>query len=334
MNRTVFFTRQQSLTGRGIAIFFVVVSHYAIWCADIVTSEPLQYALSRLGVYGVCIFFLLSGYGLVKSGQRQGTGIHYWKGRLQNTYIPYLLIAGVIEVYAGGDWTLRRLYKLLTGYEFWFIRNILIFYVAFFVIFRLAKKDWMRLALLSVAVFAYCGWLAHLDRASFWVVSNPAFVIGAALALYEKKLLRVADRCYPLWLVLFSGCMVWVVKSGMDIRFTPVENCDKIRPGMAAAVMWTLFCIQLTPLLPKTLKALQFFGALSLELYLLHTFLYNLIVNALNGVNRWLQLLLVIAVTVFMAWLVHFLLERLWKHLRRREIEKQDGRKAYGGRAV
>lgn len=313
MDRAVFFTKEQSLAGRGIAIFLVIASHYAIWCADMIPREPLQYALSRLGVYGVCIFFLLSGYGLVKSEKKQKKASSYWKGRLVNTYIPYLLIASVIELCAGGEWTVRRIYKLLTGYEFWFMRNIFLFYLFFYVIFRLVKKDWLRSVLLAVAVFSYCGWLVLQDRASFWVVSNPAFVVGAVLAFYEKKLLRVANCLYPVWLAVLSLPMVWVVKSGMDIRFTPVENCDKIGPGMAAALIWTFLAVQLAALLPGKPGVLRFFGSLSLELYLLHTFLYNAIVNASDGLNRGIQLALVVIVTVLAAWLAHHLPGCIWK---------------------
>lgn len=309
--RTVFFTRDQSLILRGIAILMVVASHYVVWYADLVTYEPVNYAVSRLGVYGVNIFFLLSGYGLTKSAAKERPGWRFWKSRLQNTYIPYLVIAVAIEIWVKSEWTPKIIYRLLTGYEFWFIRNILVFYAAFFLIFKLVRTNLLRLLLLAAVVFGYSWWLMEIGRASFWFVSNLSFVIGTALALYEKKLLKAAEFGYPVWLFALAAMMVWVVKSGMDIRFTPVENCDRMGPGMLAGTIWTLFCVQIVCLFPKWLGFLKFPGKISLELYLLHTFLYNLVVNFSGIQNRLLQGAAALLATVIIAWLLHFLLDML-----------------------
>ena len=56
---------------RGIGILMVIASHYAEWYGDVLQNETLQYALTRLGCYGVDIFFLVSGYGLVKSAGKK-----------------------------------------------------------------------------------------------------------------------------------------------------------------------------------------------------------------------------------------------------------------------
>lgn len=315
--RNVFFTKDQSLVLRGIAVLMVIASHYVVWYADIVTCEPVRYAVSRFGVYGVNIFFLVSGYGLAKSAAKRPPGLRYWKSRLQNTYVPYLLIAAAIEIWVKSEWTPKLCFRVLTGYEFWFIRNILIFYLAFFVIFKLTGKNWLRIVLLAAAVLGYSWRLMDIGRASFWFVSNLSFVIGTALALYEKKLLKAADSGYPVWLLALAALMVWVVKSGMDIRFTPVENCDKMVPGMAAGTIWTLFCIQIVRLLPKRLGFLKHPGRLSLELYLLHTFLYNLVVNFSGIGNRILQGAAALLLTALLSWIFNGVVSAFWKALER-----------------
>ena len=42
---------------RGIAIFLVLISHYAVWIGEIFHSDLLEYGLGRFGVYGVDLFF-------------------------------------------------------------------------------------------------------------------------------------------------------------------------------------------------------------------------------------------------------------------------------------
>ena len=51
--RKAFLTKEQSLLLRGIAIFLVLISHYAVWIGEIFHSDLLEYGLGRFGVYGV-----------------------------------------------------------------------------------------------------------------------------------------------------------------------------------------------------------------------------------------------------------------------------------------
>ena len=94
--RKAFLTKEQSLMLRGIAIFLVLISHYAVWIGEIFHSDLLEYGLGRFGVYGVDLFFAVSGYGLVKSvGKKRINGTFLWK-RFKTVYLPYLLIVGLI----------------------------------------------------------------------------------------------------------------------------------------------------------------------------------------------------------------------------------------------
>ena len=100
---------------RGIAIFLVLISHYAVWIGEIFHSDLLEYGLGRFGVYGVDLFFVVSGYGLVKSvGKKRINGTFLWK-RFKAVYLPYLLIVGLIAVYDGGISGMTGWVSFLTG---------------------------------------------------------------------------------------------------------------------------------------------------------------------------------------------------------------------------
>lgn len=311
--RKCFLTKEQSLVLRGIAILMVIVSHYAEWYTDILSNEALRFGLTRLGVYGVNIFFLVSGYGLVKSVTRNRIGGRFLWNRLKNTYLPYLLIAGVIELYAGGIQSGKAWYKYLTGYDYWFIRNILIFYLAFFVIYRLTQTEWLRMVLLAAAIFGYSWWLVYMERNSFWYISNIAFMIGILLAQYEKKLLKAAGFLYPLQLLALAVGMGWVVKSGLEGRLAPAEISDKIKYGVLASSIWALFCAQAAEPMTRFLNFLQPVGKISLEIYLLHMFIFYRVINTYTDLNRILQLLVSLVLTAAASWLVNLLFSLLWK---------------------
>ena len=155
--RKAFLTKEQSLLLRGIAIFLVLISHYAVWIGEIFHSDLLEYGLGRFGVYGVDLFFVVSGYGLVKSvGKKRINGTFLWK-RFKTVYLPYLLIVGLITVYDGGISGMTGWVSFLTGAEYWYIRNILVFYLAFYVVYRLSDRSWVRMLLMAVCFIRATG---------------------------------------------------------------------------------------------------------------------------------------------------------------------------------
>ena len=190
--RKAFLTKEQSLLLRGIAIFLVLISHYAVWIGEIFHSDLLEYGLGRFGVYGVDLFFVVSGYGLVKSvGKKRINGTFLWK-RFKTVYLPYLLIVGLITVYDGGISGMTGWVSFLTGAEYWYIRNILVFYLAFYVVYRLSDRSWVRMLLMALCLTAYSGLLIWQGRALFWYISNVTFLFGMLLAQYERQLLKAA----------------------------------------------------------------------------------------------------------------------------------------------
>ncbi|MDE7131435.1 MAG: hypothetical protein K2O65_06515, partial [Lachnospiraceae bacterium] len=64
--KTTLMNKRETDWFRGIAAFMVVVSHYGNWINILVSlegnEETFRLALTKLGVYGVDIFFLFSGY--------------------------------------------------------------------------------------------------------------------------------------------------------------------------------------------------------------------------------------------------------------------------------
>lgn len=291
----------------------VVVSHYADWYSDYLPSEPLHYALTQSGVYGVDLFFIVSGYGLVKSETVNKSALYYWKNRLKTTYIPYLVLAGIIGLCTGSLHTPEAVFRLLTGFDFWFIRNILVFYVLFFLVFWSTEKRWLRAVLFTAGCFGYSWWLVMQGRGSFWFVSNVAFWIGVVIALYEKELLRVFNRLAYLWLIGLGIILVLLLKKGMDLRFTPVTNYVKMISGTITNGIWTLLWVQAAAFFRGRWRFLRFVGGLSLELYLLHHALYSLVLMALEPGGRIVAGVAALLFTLAVAWLVNWLFERLWK---------------------
>ncbi len=312
--RKAFLTKEQSLLLRGIAIFLVLICHYAVWIGEIFHSDLLEYGLGRFGVYGVDLFFVVSGYGLVKSvGKKRINGTFLWK-RFKTVYLPYLLIVGLITVYDGGISGMAGWVSFLTGAEYWYIRNILVFYLAFYVVYRLSDRPWVRMLLMAVCLTAYSGLLIWQERALFWYISNVTFLFGMLLAQYERQLLKAAGFLYPLQLLALAVGMYFVIKTGLAgyTVIPPLE--EKIHGGLLAGLIWTYLMVQGCAFLHEKIRWLEAVGSFSLELYLCHMFVFYRVVNDwLPQQENVVQIVAAVTIAVALAWVIHMLFDLLWK---------------------
>lgn len=320
MNRRMeneLFSLKDSYILRGVAIIMVTFSHYVVWVSEWLMKPLLTDALSRLGCYGVDIFFLLSGYALCKTTQGKKVDLSFALRRLKNMYLPYLLIAGIIELSAGGITTLNGLRKYLLGEDYWFIFNILIFYIAFFVIWRIGK---LRLLLMGLFTLGFSYLLYRNGRQDFWYVSNAAFFLGILAGKYEQKLCRLISRLYPLVLaVLIAGMGIFVylgLSSSAKLLIYPWE----LHLQFLANLWWTVLVIYSARLVVYHGPVLQFLGKHSLYLYMLHTFVYFQVLNLFtfklswvlsHGEQPWV-LLCAIVITVISGWILKVLCDRIF----------------------
>lgn len=83
-------TRGVSMFLRGIGTLLVILAHYSQWYVMVEGSNIIWYLLTKLGRYGVAVFFLVSGYGLVFSAKK-GVTTEWIIRRVMHVYFPYLV---------------------------------------------------------------------------------------------------------------------------------------------------------------------------------------------------------------------------------------------------
>ncbi len=356
MGKKALFGREDSYLLRGIAILMVMASHYAVSCAEWINNPQITLFGSKLGKYGVDIFFLISGYGMVKSTAGRRLDFRFiWK-RMQNTYLPYLIIAGIIELTAGGEMTGARILRYLLGVDYWFISLILMLYLAFFLTAVLVRRlggeepsgkegeeggKWLEAGLLAGVTAALSWYLYGKGMQEFWYVSNLAFVAGVCCGLWEERLLACEKRWRPAGCVLFGLLFCAAAYLGMAGGIT---GRYRIPALLGANLVWTLWVVCVSGYLPLHRNGahaegrssngaypnlfyilLMFLGKLSLYLYLLHMFLYYQVLDRFPQMSPAPRFVLTLAVTVGLSWLLWAVWNDFLGQMKRLRLRKGSG---------
>lgn len=303
------FTKDITNFFRGIAAIMVVLSHYAewwtIWMQPEGHAETFRIALTKLGVYGVDLFFLFSGYAMVKSlGQDKMNLRFVWK-RMKNVYIPYFIVVGVIELISGGFLSptedfglfLRDFGTFASGYDYWYMFVLFLFYIGFIVIYFIPFGRIWRVLTFSLFTYLVSYLLYQKGMQEFWYVSNITFVLGVIAGEYEVQLKKIVEKAGIFIIPIMAAGMLFVVRSGLtggvNIGGDPEDYAHWFKIG--ATIIWTLLIFHLAGMIPKVFdliripilrqflgaaaKPFAFLGKISLYIYLTHTYILMSCVN-------------------------------------------------------
>lgn len=286
--KTTLMNKRETDWFRGIAALLVVVSHYGNWI-NILTSfegnaETFRFALTKLGVYGVDIFFLFSGYAMVKSlGNKKMSWQFIWK-RIKNVFIPYLIVIGIIELLSEGLTSIHDFWIFIIGYNYWYMCVLFIFYIGFIVIYAIIRIKVIRVIAFSIFTYVLSYKLYQLDMFPFWYVSNIAFAIGVIVGEYENAARKIVDKVWIPMIVLLTIGMIFVTKwgltGGVNLGGNPEDYQLWFQIG--ATVVWTLLILILAAKCQIREKIFAFLGRNSLYIYLTHVYVFMRCINNLT----------------------------------------------------
>ncbi|MCQ2483608.1 MAG: acyltransferase [Clostridia bacterium] len=294
------FSLEASKAIQGLCAVSIIIHHLA---QDLMEKAGVLSKFSEFGVLFVGVFFFFSGYGLYTSLK---TKKNYLKGflkkRLTIILVPFYVCISVFVVSAcicGEKFELKRLISVLTGWSLindhmWYIVEIAILYILFFVIYRLIKNRTAATVVMTVCTIGMIIGsllLGHGEdfSCSFWFMgewwynSTFLFVIGILVSKHSDVLRKIVRKGYWLFLVLFGGLTVWfsfLTKHALEaysywseIPGVDPAYDDKLR-CLAVQLPWILFfvCFLLLVMMKVNFNnpVLKFLGSISLELYLCH----------------------------------------------------------------
>lgn len=263
---------------RGIAILIVIASHFAAGMYAEPVRPVAQQFVSKWGVYGVDIFFLLSGYGLVKSAEKNGITKDFALKRLMNSYLPYILIIGFFAIVEKSVDCPKALWNLVSGVDYWFMNIIFVFYIIFMIVYKIGK---FKEILVTIAVVAYSCWMYNSGKSDFWVLSNGAFLVGIYAAALED---RFGDKV-KYWINRINLTAIAFVV--MMISWAAYSAQEDMWIRMVISMSFSVMALGICVNFPGGGILLSSIGRFSLYIYLLHLRLFWKYVMAI--VNRYPQ---------------------------------------------
>ena len=280
----------------------VVLSHYANWMYVEPTHPALKEFLGTWGVYGVDIFFLLSGYGLMKSAKRSGVNARFALKRFLSAYLPYILIVGFFVIIEGGLTSGEDVLKLLTGYDYWYMYVLFAFYIIFIVLYNVPK---VNLILMTASVAGFSFWLYSQDRADFWILSNAAFLLGIYMAAAEN----VNEKIFAAKWMRIALPAVGIIGTALFAYLYAANPILSLE--MCRSIFFTIAMAGIIINIRGFGVVLCSMGTYSLYIYLMHTRLFWKVVMMHDGWNYVLNCLLAALVTVIICLPLGFALEWL-----------------------
>lgn len=308
---------------RGILAIFIVLHHLS-------EKYPIGYIfpkLQHLGYLIVAVFFFLSGYGLMCSYQKKGVKYFdgYWKKRIGYLFLVYFIITIAYFVcynLMGIDISFVELLKsFVNGHPVitnsWYISVQLFFYILFWFVFKLMNRvsdniKIMITLILTVGIMALF-YFSGLD--SFWYLSDLAFVVGLFFAKNRDKIDTIIMKYYyVIFILIFLGFVLFSIMPSilyrLGIEFALIYPlCRNI-----SSIFFTLMVIIAFVKINLKSKLWDFFGKISLELYLVHELVISILGKNLS--NEVLVVILTLVISVVLAYFANFINKFIAKQIK------------------
>lgn len=321
----------------GISALWIVVYHtwYRMFAPE--TSPKLLYymelAITKLGYFGVDIFFLLSGIGLSYSIVKHSTK-KFLLRRFRRLAYPVLIAAAgqaIMEGWSFPEYLFRASgIGLFIGkdYFLWFISAITATYLLFPLYWRFFSRSRSKLRFTALFIIAWYLGSVLLDGvipskvALLLMPRVQPFVLGVFFGWAQQNGgLKMSRRVFNIAAVLSAaaGTALGWLNTIHSVGFFRLQPNGFI-PGILVAFGFTVLLAELSGLLDRAGRATRgvngffgFYGRISLEIYCVQEFLGPIAADAARalGCGSLAVNLVQLAAVTLSAWLLHILTDRV-----------------------
>jgi peptidoglycan/LPS O-acetylase OafA/YrhL len=297
--------------GKGLALISIVSAH-----TSVVNNKRyylMEYILNSIGVIGVGIFFIFSGYLFYSTNKTFGV---FLKKKIKTILIPWFSLGTLVFFYVtirkGGITLYNWLDTLFVHSHLYYLSVLVLFYIIFF---KIRNNQFILIMLCILSVISIT--LTGIIEIPIYPYINPFnWTIYFILGLWMKKynlLKYLAWKCCK-WLPLsgFLYALILTIYLVNGVYITYWKYAPLLSEAIAIAMVFGLaaWCSK------RQKKGwLLYFGKLSFPVYLLHTPIAGIISNLCNRyelyVLTFLRPMIVIGITLIVIEVIIFLGKKL-----------------------
>lgn len=290
---------------RGFWCIIVVLVHIPV-----AYQNRVQDMISSFAFIGVTFFFMTSAYGLKYSMMHKKDYMdHFWRRRLPAILIP-ALIANAFEV------TMQWLESGRSELSFISFLNIngwvkvlLLFYVAFWVIYHIAPKligggYWQDIAIcLFVIICSLIDRFTSLKITSHWIVEPLGFAYGIIAANHSNKIRKWMEEKWLMKCGIFLAISGFLGIAYLKLKLVAVFGDYLLKIALGIAI--TAFIFEAIAKLKVGNRVYGFLGGISYEVYLLHHGVFALLTVMNSNMNSGVFVITSVAVAVALAFVLN-----------------------------
>lgn len=292
---------------KGITAILIIMHHILFFKIEV----PFLNGMKYIGYLLVGIFFLFSGYGLMKSVKIKENYLKsFITKRIPSIMVPFFLTNIVYLIaekfFFARNYSIMQTMNYILGIELintyaWYTIMILVFYIAFYFFFYFFKE---KKAVIFMTVFVLFTIIFRMQFEEMqWYVSSVSFVIGMLLAYQQEKIIRWVNKRY-LWCLcsVVLGIIVFFLLGFM------IQDKSIILRQIVKIVcnsFFTLTVITINMKLQINNKILVFLGRISYEIYLIHKLVLRMMFGYLNTLGPAMYMVLCIALSIMLGYGIH-----------------------------
>lgn len=266
----------------GLSAILIMLFHFHLWQ---LFPEFTKYVL-RFAFGAVDIFLFLSGVGLCYSMNKNESILSFYSRRFSKIYPSFAMVT-VITLLIGHKTVLSMIF-LFTGITywlapffnvdagFWYISLIIPLYVVFPYLYRFSKSASGFQSLCMLTICFALPYIVHFmwDNCYDYALTRiTPFLLGVILYSNRNKITNMGVPLITVSIIFFVILNAYsALSGGANIHKTLIQlsMLGLIAPGFSL-----IFCISISKCPQFIRKILNWFGLMSLELYMVHLTLYH-----------------------------------------------------------
>lgn len=295
--------------------------------------------IKMIGYGGVDIFLFLSGFGLYFSCSKDSFNVKQYYKRRFNRILPEFWLVLLVVFFIQGDFSGSSFYNLIcyattlgywlwgkgVPYVLWYISCILLFYTIYPYYFSLFKRYGIKVPLYLIGGGFILMFLYALVCIVFFDNNNisglailtysriPIFFLGSIFGSWAKNGCNISFNKKHKVLALLLSFSAFIALMGF-IKLFPDDLWVCSLYFIPFIVITPVLCIVLAVIFEKLEginKIFAYIGTLSLELYMCHTYSYDLFDYFVGNYGKHIAILFVILLSFLAAFLLH-LINKKW----------------------